>query len=436
MIQDSINETDEILDEIYDEVSPEHAVVAKKKFKPWHHPRKHWVRLNQLCRLSRDLISETHFLDNTFRYLTLPGEELADIHSMETITRSGSEELIDIQAVEGVFYRGHGKNLKLKYIGFNSIGRSSIKKNKEKLANLELAESTIKDSKNIDQSSRVINDRVQHIAINGSSSCKMVKENGPYNVINLDLCTSVADSDPEENNPTYFDAIGQILDLQRSHMSEPFIMFIASKTTPSEIHPKSIHSISEVYKANFSSSSKFKEKFEEILKGEADQLLSQILSGDKIEQDRLNKFFGVGLGKWLLHIMKPSAPHWDVTLEDICCYSIGGYEENMLTLAFKFKKVTEEINDKFGFIKKLTSEEPISTETKVNSEQDLALQMLENSKEIPNVDVILEEDKKTRERIIRQAGQVLEKSGYSLQEYKNWANSQLELSSISAISLQ
>ncbi len=413
--EEADHEADDLVEDIYDETAPEHAVVSRKDFKPWHHPRKHWVRINQLCRLSRELIAESHFPDDVLRYLTLPGEELIDVQAMEIIAKEGSEEFLDIQALEGAVNYRKGADLKLKYIGFNNVGR-----NKEKRAALELAESTIQDSDIIHRSSRVINDQVQNIAASDSASFNIVKGNGPYNIINLDLCSSVANTSPDAEKNTYFEAIGQILVLQRSHMPEPFIMFITTKTTPSEIHPKSLESITAVYGENFRRSAEFKGKFEEMVEEEAEQLLAKIAAGENVEQASLNRVFGVGLGKWLLHIMKPNAPHWDVSLEDICCYSIGEYEENMLSLAFKFKKVQQNISDSFGLLKKLL---PGNPGNEIKSESDLALEMLNQSETITNVDTLLQDDKEERDQIIGQAGRLLEKSGYSQEEYLTWANS-------------
>ena len=116
--------------------------------------------------------------------------------------------------------------------------------------------------------------------------------------------------------------------------------------------------------------------------------------------------------------MKPNAPYWDVTLEDICSYNIGDYEENMLSLAFKFTKVKHNIRDNFGLLKKMLPGNEAKTE------EDLAIEMLDKSKSIRNVDELLQSDQALRNKVIGQTGRLLEKSGYSIKEYSKWANSQ------------
>lgn len=408
--QEEDQESADLINEIYDVSVLEHSIASKTEFKPWHHPRKHWVRLNQLCRLSRKLINESHFPDNIFRYLTLPGEELVDIQTLEKIAINGSEEILDVQAVEGIFNIPKGSDLKLKYIGFNNVGNDQARR-----ATLELAKSTVNDSERIHLSSRIEPDLVQSIANKNSKSYKTVEINGPYNVINLDLCDSIAP--PSSSDNTYFKALIELLELQRAHMSEPFLVLIATRTFPSDINKEALRIITEVYGSNLKDR-EFREVFEEMIEGQAEKLLEQITNGESVDQDSINRVFGVGIGKWLIHIMKPNAPFWDVTLEDICCYSIGTLEKgNMLSIAFKFSKVNQPINDKYGLVKQDVSEFPIIDEKK------LALSMLAKSSEIVDVDDILSSNEEVREKLIKQSGDFLERSGYSKEGYLKWARS-------------
>lgn len=112
------DDAEDLLQEIYDEKVPQHSVISKRDFKPWHNPRKHWVRIHQLCSLAQRLFKDIKLPDDTVRYLTLPGEELLDIQALQAIAKAeaenpldiqppeitakaGTEELLDIQAVQG-----------------------------------------------------------------------------------------------------------------------------------------------------------------------------------------------------------------------------------------------------------------------------------------------------------------------------------------------
>ncbi|WP_416865841.1 MAG: PP_RS20740 family protein [Imperialibacter sp.] len=404
------NEGKDLLDEIYGEV-PAHSLDSVREFKPWHHPRKHWVRINQLCKLARALVRESHFPNNVFTYLTLPGEELIDIQSLEGTITGGSEEILDVHAVEGIFNSTNDEYLKLKYIGFNGFGN-----NPKKRAALELAKSIVNDSVRIHNGSRIENELVQAIANKKSKSYQLVRNHGPYNVINLDLCGSIADTAPGSSN-SYFQALVELLEIQRDHMAQPFLLLIATRTHPSDIEKEALSRITDVYSSNLRSR-EFRGVFEEMIKERAEILLAKIQKGEEVSQDVLNKVFGVGIGKWLLHLMKPTTPYWDVFLEDICCYSIGDSEkDNMLSLAFKFVKVKQPIKDDYGITKQQEIENHMVTESV------LAQKMLEKSKSIVNVDDLLGASPETRNKIITRAGKFLTKFGYSEEDYLKWANS-------------
>ncbi len=391
--EDAPQESNDLLEEIYDDAAPGHSIIPRKEFKPWHHPRKHWVRINQLCQLAQKLIAETHFSDETLRYLTLPGEEL-----------------LDIQALEGVLDKVRAKHLK--YTGFNEIGEDTERRGLQ-----NYAERIIADKDTVLMGPGILNGRIQDIASRSSLAYKTVKENGPFNLINLDLCNSIANTSPDHEDDTYFDAIARILELQRKHMAEPFIIFISTRTGIRDINSKSLERIIGVHNENIDRSDEFKNVFEGIVEQEANSLLSELLQGSDVSQDILNRVFGVGLGKWLLQLMRSSTPYWDVTLEHLCCYSVYEEKPNMLTMAFKFKKVDGGMIDKLGLTKILAGQK------KVAQESELAISMLEKSKQIINVDTLLENNLAEREKIIKQAAKLLTGVGYSEEGYLNWANS-------------
>lgn len=401
--EESNEELDDILGEIYD-IPPDHALVLFKDFKPWHHPRKHWVRVNQLCHLSQSLTRDSHFPDGTLRFLTLPGEELLDIQSLE-----GCEELLDIQSLEGTLKRG--KAQRLKYIGFNLA-----KQNPQRLAMQNYAEGVLADRETIDPDSSIVDCKVEEIANTNSFAYTTVRDNGPFNVINLDLCNSIANKEPDHDGPTYFDAIARILELQRDQMAQPFIIFIATRSGINEINQRSLQLITKAHRDNITGSVAYKNAFERAVEERAEELLQKVLDGQKICQDVLNKIFGVGIGKWLLHLVKNTQPHLDVTLEHVCCYSVHDEKPNMLTLAFKFKRPDGGMLDKIGLSKILPGTK------KILPEAELAIGMIQKSNEIVNVDTLLMHDTTVREKVITQSATLLAGIGYSEDNYRKWAN--------------
>lgn len=69
-------EPDELIEGIY-QTSGEQILPgeADRVFKPWHKPRKHFIRVNQWCALIRQLIEDLSMVEgDTLRYLGMPGE--------------------------------------------------------------------------------------------------------------------------------------------------------------------------------------------------------------------------------------------------------------------------------------------------------------------------------------------------------------------------
>lgn len=400
---------DSLIDGI-DEQAPEHILDESKDFKPWHHPRKHWVRINQLCSLSQSLMKQTHFQDETLRYLTLPGDDLMDIHTLASHSEASSSqsELLDIQTLEGALIEKKVKNIK--YLGFNKLSKKS-----SGMSDQNYAESILKDKKTINQSSQVIDERVEDIALEKSRAYELVRKNGPYNIINLDLCGSVANSEPQSKDNTYLNAIVKILELQRENMAQPFVIFITTRTDIASINKESLGIISKIQKENIEEYPEFRTAIEDLLEEEATKILDKLSSEEEVPQEKINHIFGVGLGKWLIKLMRSSQPHWDVTLEDLCCYNVH-LGPDMLSLAFKFKKFDGGITDKTGLSKGGTAKpkEPLS-------EKELAIEMVENSKLIKDVDELLSSDRDAREKVIKQSADLLETIGYERNNYIQFA---------------
>lgn len=84
---------------------PEALAVPEKGFKPWHKPRKHFVRLRQWSDEVKALITDLSrmragALPERLRYLTLPGDELLDIRVLHDACAE--------------------KKVRLRYLGFNT----------------------------------------------------------------------------------------------------------------------------------------------------------------------------------------------------------------------------------------------------------------------------------------------------------------------------
>lgn len=123
----------EEISSVYPETPPAHDPMMsqiKSDFKAWHHPRKQYIRVAQWKAQICELLSITAFSDErTFNYLSLPGDELFDVRVIHDACRE--------------------QDVKLKYVGFNSIG-----KNPSRASELNISRNEVQALPNIHEFSK------------------------------------------------------------------------------------------------------------------------------------------------------------------------------------------------------------------------------------------------------------------------------------------
>ena len=152
-------------------VEPQHVqpLIGKSSFERWHHPRKQEVRIEQWCAPVRSLVRERKMLaGSTFRYLTLPGDEM-----------------LDVRALNGVCER---EGIELQYLGFNSVSVGTPRQ-----AELNLSQSEVLDLKGISRFSTVLEERLEAIARADSPAYHRMRQHGPFDAINIDLCNAITE---------------------------------------------------------------------------------------------------------------------------------------------------------------------------------------------------------------------------------------------------
>ncbi len=183
---------DELLQGIYQrDIRPALEGIEARTFKPWHKPRKQYIRIYQWCAIVRRLIKQNGMQQgDILRYLGLPGEDLLDIRSLRGVCEPG-----------GIW---------VKYLGFDSTANLSKGEFEFQLAQHEVARSGF-----INQHSRILKARIEHVANEASLAYKYASEYGDFDVINIDLCDSIAGPASLGKGP-YFEAIRKLCHLQLS----------------------------------------------------------------------------------------------------------------------------------------------------------------------------------------------------------------------------
>lgn len=379
-----------IEDEVYQRaaIKPQLTELPEKQFKPWHKPRKHYLRVYQWCHEIAALIKELGLGDgDALGYLGMPGEDL-----------------LDVRTLQGVCERG---KVKLRYLGFDSTadndGQYELNLSKHEVASLGF----------MDPFSKILKDRVEGIAVDKSVTQMQFEQTAPYDVINLDLCDSVAAG---TGPGSYYDALTQICNLQlKAGRSKPWLLFMATRAIRSQIDNVSKVKLLQCVQTNMASSATFTQRVKERLSLDAQDVANEIADASLLEHTRLVRAFGLGLAKWLLKVCMSTDPKVTVTLLGSYSYRIEQNEPDMLSLAFRFEPVIHARVDDSGLGRAAVAAAPI-----VPTEESLGIALAESVGSVRDVDQLLADDTKLMEKVTAQAATVLEAARYRRDKYLEW----------------
>lgn len=381
---------DEDLEGVY-QPAPEHALATPKAFAPWHHPRKQFVRIRQWCSEVRKLIPDLGLANgDPFRYLTLPGNEL-----------------LDVRALHGVC---EPAGVKLRYLGFNSVGPNTADQ-----AELALSQSEVRALSSIHEFSGVIEDRLEAVANDLSPASARAREAGPFHAINLDLCDSIAFREIGHTKGSPLEALGKLLNLQLQ-AATPWLLFITTKAEPALLGAFARDGFTAAINSNAQASVEFRISLNDLLAGDLEQLEAELAAAWGTHDQRFLRLFCMGLGKWLLAILTRVAPPRELKLLSSCYYQSGPNGPDMLSLAFRCEAPTQVVNDPHAILPPV--DQPVQP-----TEIESALRLSASVAEMFDLDGHLANDKSLQDRLIGQAGRLLAQARYSESEYETWAKS-------------
>lgn len=367
-------------------------VGQNKDFKPWHHPRKQWVRAKQWCKHTEKLIGKLKKNGlETLSYLTLPGDDLLDVREIHrTCSKNG---------------------FKLKYLGFNTATQML---NDDPLS-INHYEMTSKED--VNNQSHIERERLELIAKENSMANKAFESRGPFDVVNIDLCNSVAIHSNRPSDVSYFDMLLKLLNSQFEKKSDPWVLFISSTVSVPEINKKVVEGFIAITKKNIDSSLDFKNELLRSLNKKEEELTGTLEAAFGNDSEEMISLFGISLCKWLLSICVDAQPHWTLTVEDVCCYAVQDEKSTMISLALKFEKCSTVRKDSTGLAKNNDSENELVDEAK------LAVEALRTISGRLNLDSYLKENQDIFENMKRASVNLLEEAKYPIETYDTWLSS-------------
>lgn len=375
--------------------APKNRLPSKHDFKPWHKPRKHWIRINQWCSETAMLIGQFKKRDTkVLTYLSLPGPDMLDVRAVHDECKK--------------------LGYSVKYLGFNDPSDEANNEQTE----LNISRNEMANLSGIHPDSLIVPDRFEAIASTKKVpvAFQHLRNFGSFDVVNLDLCNSVASHLPLESQETYFSAITTLIEHQSQNRTEPWLLFVTTRVDATTVHPKALRGLLNCVKANVQQHQSFCESLKAELGLDA-ATISNAANGDiKLKPKDLYNAFTVAFGKWLLRFLLSNPPFWTIDMLTSWAYHVNhanGTTPDMLSLAFKCVPVVKSKTDHFKLGQNNhDAVDPISV-----SERDAAIKLIPMVKAVGNIDTRLAKNPLELKATIEDAATLMELARYDRNAY-------------------
>ena len=373
---------DDLAREIFGDVEYAQPRPTQPVFKPWHKPRKQFVRREQLAILLQHLYENRDPRD-PLRYLGLPGTDLIDLRYLhEQLCRANDRQLC--------------------FIGFNTEAQPGNSAHTQLLISLD----EVRRLGNVDTRSDVIHDDFRRVGNPNSIAWSRTRDVGPFDVVNIDLCDGLA-SDPPQNAESVYKALDQLMALQ-SRNSNPWLLLVSTRIRQGMFDAGAEEQLVNLFHENVKTCSGFAEACEQLLQLDAKSIDPAICS----ETDLLN-LMTVAIGKWLTALVRAHS------LSRVELASAQGYRvdplaihEDLVSLALRVEPVI------------MASPDPLSpTPPTLEDECETAVAIVRRSAKRLDVDTILEQNRDMFEELIGETERLLVNARYDVTGYRPWLSS-------------
>lgn len=368
---------------------PAPAPQIPREPKPWHKPRKQWIRKQQWAALAHELLSGRKPADRPFKYLTLPGEDLFDIRVLHEVCEN--------------------HQIALKFLGFDSTRKTEV----------NIASDEVLRMPWVHKESQLLPDRVELLAIAKSLAFEHAEKFQGFDAINLDFCDSVGGSEAGTKGGA-LDAISRIIELQTQESAHPWLLFVTSRCDRTSVEQSVRAILAKILLENMSQSSAFQSRITAAPFALTQLMLNDEEKGKQATGEKGHLYtFGVGFSKWLI---KLAAVSWDVKQTHTAGYRVADQaaQPDMLSLAFRFDRINPLVADSTGLVPPRPKKKPPPTRTTVEMVA-IALTEFEN---LTDVDDLLLKNKNLREQMISENAALMAQARYDHDAIIAWGRAQ------------
>ena len=353
-----------------------------KEFKPWHKPRKQFVRREQLSALLLSLYEERD-PGVPLRYLGLPGTDLIDLRYLyKKLCRAN--------------------NRPLRFLGFNTEAQPGNPAHVQLSVSLD----EVRRLPNVDAQSEVIHDDFRRIGNPNSIAWSRTRHHGPFDVVNIDLCDGLA-SDPPQNDGSIYTALAQLMALQARN-SNPWLLLISTRIGRGMFDADAEQQLIGLFRENVAKCEGFAEVCKDLLESDVESIDPATCG----EADLLILMIAA-IGKWLSTLVQVQGPS-RVQLASTHGYRIDpvATREDLVSFALRFDPVITPSRDALS-----------PTAPAPEDECTTAKAILRRSARRVDVDTILEQQRDVREKLICETERLLADARYEVAAYRAWLTS-------------
>lgn len=394
-----MNESDqELADSSLPEAVEEMAVPLElTKLAPWHRPRKQFVRINQWGVLSSRVIVKSKGTPalpqqvggtHEVKYLTLPGSDLLDVEMLGGIARELGCTLTSVGFLAG------------------AVGNATT-------ARAELRREGLIEAGVISERSYTFNRRIEEITTKSSAAYRDMRTRGPYHVINLDACGSIAPPNAPNNN-RLIQVVHTLVEYQFDTFRGRWLLLLTSDVRAEQFDEDVMQRLLLAIRLNCQQLPGFADGVKLFLGNhgnDIDAALQTYIAGGI---DNFMRVFSLGFGKWLLGLAREAG--WDMKMHNAFCYSTtpdGDDRATMPCMAFEFRPPAVGLVDPVGIA--------VAPPPAVPEYAARALIVLEKIEGMENLDERMTANPEERAQLVQDTRDRLANIGYSAEALQDLA---------------
>lgn len=297
------------------------------------------------------------------------------------------------------------KNVKLKFLGFDA----------QRKTELNIASHEVGQLPNIDKTSHLYRDRIELIAKSQSLAAEHASDFCGFDAINLDFCDSIGGREAGDYD-THLEAIQAIITQQTAGRTEPWVLFVTSRCNRQSVKQSVRAVLAKLVLNNAESYNSFKQMIlDEPFSLDHHKIVDEISAKQTLDEHGHLYTLAIGFSKWLIQLSQRA---WDVKQDLAAGYRILNHANtpDMLSLAFRFERIQPHVDDPSGLVPPRKDVEPPTG----LSEEEMALMVLQQYKQMIDVDILLHQNEILREKMISENAELMARARFDPEEVKAW----------------